>query len=117
MSQDQLALEEKAKEPEKQLINLCKRNETLLKELDQAKAKLEHNIRWPRSSAMFDDVQQGKSTTKYGIEYKIKEPKESATNYHILCTLCGKTSHSRDRCNKNTKHFNNSFTYLNRTYG
>lgn len=46
------------------------KNKVLLKELELTKAKLEHMMRWVKSSLLLDDMQQGQSATKYRIGFK-----------------------------------------------
>lgn len=117
MSHVLMALEEKAKNLGDELISLTKRNKALLKELEQTKGKLKHTMKWIRSSSLLCDMQIGCSTTKYGIGFKISEPKRIENNSGIMCTLCGNSSHMRDECNKNVEAIKSNHTYLERTYG
>lgn len=62
-----MALEEDIKVLSNNLHIASIRNEVLYEELHRTKMKLEHHIRWIRSSKMLDHIQKSQSSTRHGV--------------------------------------------------
>ena len=105
-------LEENARNLSDQVESMTKKNELLLKELEQTKLKLEHIMKWTKSSRLLDDMQQGQSTTKYGIGFKINVPNKAEQVQTMLCTYCGHSGHLISDCQKKNEAVKKNLTHL-----
>lgn len=113
----QINLEENVRNLSDELNSMTEKNELLLKELEQTKLKLEHIMKWTKSSRLLGYMQQGQSTTKYGIGFKLNVINKTKQVQTLLCTLCGRSRHLRNDCQKNNEAIKRNLTHLKGIHG